>query len=71
MIVYDQVLQRLSDAGWSSYRLVKERQIGNGTLMRIRKGESISTDTLDTICRLCDCQPGDLIHYESDQERAE
>lgn len=70
MIVYDQILQRLSDAGWSQYRLLKERQLGNGTITRIRLGQSISTDTLDVICRLCECQPGDLIHFE-DGERNE
>ena len=68
MIVYDDVLQKLSAAGWSSYRLVKEKKLGNSTITRIRNGESISTDSLDEICRLCHCQPADLIHYE-DGER--
>lgn len=66
MIVFKDVLRKLSDCGWSSYRLRKEGQISNGTISRLRAHQSISTDTLDVICRLCDCQPGDLIEYQPD-----
>jgi len=68
MIIYDDVMKKLSDAGWSTYRLVKEHKMGNSTLARLRKGESVSTETIDTICKLCSCQPADLLHYE-DRER--
>lgn len=64
MIVYQEIWKRLADHGWTAYRLVKEKEMGNGTIARLRSGESVSTDTLDTLCRLCDCQPGDLIRYE-------
>ena len=56
-------MKKLSDAGWSTYRIRKEKVIGNGTLQRIKANQSISTDTIDTICSLCDCQPGDLMVY--------
>ena len=67
MIVFINVLKLLSQNGWSTYRLQKERQISNGTIARLRTGQSVSTETLDVICRLCNCQPGDLIHYEPDK----
>lgn len=68
MIVFDNILQRLSDNGWSTYRLIKEKQISNGTISRLRAYQSVSTDTIDTICRLCNCQPGDIMRYEKDEE---
>ncbi len=64
MIIFVDILKLLRDHGYSVYRLRKDKLIGNGTIMRIRNGESISTDTIATICRLCDCQPGDLMRYE-------
>jgi len=70
MIVFMDVLKRLSEHGWSTYRLQKERQISNGTISRLRAGQSVSTETLDVICRLCNCQPGELIRYEADKEGA-
>ena len=66
MIVYQKVLEKLSDAGYSAYRIRKENLISGSTLDRIRTGLSVSTETIDTICRLCGCQPGELIKYEPD-----
>lgn len=68
MIVFDNILKRLSDNGWSTYRLIKEKQISNGTISRLRAYQSISTETVNTICRLCHCQPGDIMRYEEDEE---
>lgn len=64
MIVFHDIMKRLSENGWSSYRLVNEQIFGNSTITRIRNGQPINTTTIDTICRLCNCQPGDLMHYE-------
>lgn len=33
-----------------------------------RHGEGISWKTLETICTLCNCQPGDLIEYVPEEE---
>lgn len=64
MIVYDGILQKLLDNGWTVYRLIKEKKIGNSTLTRIRRNASITTESIDTICELCNCQPSDIMHYE-------
>ena len=64
MIVFHDIMKRLSENGWSSYRLVNEQIFGNSTITRIRNGQPINPTTIDTICRLCNCQPGDLMHYE-------
>ena len=67
MIIYGDVLKRLAQAGWSTYRLAKEHVLSPSTIDRIRNGQTISTATVDTICRLCDCQPGDILRYEPDE----
>jgi putative transcriptional regulator len=61
------MLKRLSACGWSAYRLVKENQLGNGTITQIREGKPISTTTLNVVCSLCKCQPGELIRWEPDK----
>ena len=71
MIVFGPIMQLLSDAGWSSYRIRQEKILPEGTLQRLRKGQHISTATLDTICRLCICQPGDLLSWVPDEEAGE
>lgn len=70
MIVYNDIFTKLSDAGYSSYRLQKDNIISGSTLDRIRKGLSISTNTIDTICDICECQPGDIISFVKEKGEA-
>lgn len=69
MIVFADIIGLLKQNGWSVYRLKKEKQMGGGVIERLRNRESITTNTIDTICRLCHCQPGDIITYESDDRQ--
>lgn len=68
MIVYHDILQRLAAAGWSTYRIRKEKVLMQSTLTRIRQGKPLNTETINVICRLCHCQPGDLLEYVEDEE---
>ena len=71
MIVFADLLRLLSENGWSTYRLRAEHMISSGTIDRIRARMSISTETVNTICRLCGCQPGDILSYVPDPEEGE
>ena len=69
MLIYKfDVLESLKEAGYNSTRLRKERLLGEATIQSIRKNEMISTKSLDTICRLLDMQPGNIIKYVEDSE---
>lgn len=57
------VLAALKDAGYSSARIRKEKLMGEATLQQLRHGELVSWKTMETLCRLLNCQPGDLIEY--------
>lgn len=67
MIVYHDIMGKLSQAGYSSYRIEKEKLIPGSTMNRIRHNGPISTETIDTICRLCECQPGELLSWIPDE----
>lgn len=71
MIVYNDILQKLSEHGWSTYRIRKEKILPNSVIDRIREGAPITTTTIDTICKLCNCQPGELLNYVPDLEKRE
>lgn len=64
MIVYKDILGQLKRAGFSTVRIRKERLMSESTISRIRCGESISTETIDVICTLLHCQPGDIIEIQ-------
>lgn len=71
MIVYNDILGKLSAAGWSTYRLQREGLISNGSIIQIRTNKPITTTTLNVICGLLSCQPGDLISWVPDTKARE
>ena len=57
------VIAALKGAGYNTYRIRKEKIMGEAMLQKIREGQMVSWTTMDTLCRLLKCQPGDLIEY--------
>jgi putative transcriptional regulator len=62
------VLTRLRDAGYTSYRIRKEKIMGQDVLQKIRRGEVVSPTSLSILCKLLNCQPGDIMEYVEDGE---
>ena len=62
------VLAELKKKGYSSTRIREEKLIGQSYLQQLRREELVSWKTLDTICSLLECQPGDLVEFVSVQE---
>ncbi len=60
------VISALKDAGYSTYRLRKEKLLGEATIQKFRENELVSWENITTICRLLNCQPGDIVEYISD-----
>ena len=60
------VLAALREHGYSSTRIREEKQIGQSYLQQLRHGELVSWKTIDTLCRLLECQPGDIVEYVPD-----
>ena len=61
------VLALLKAAGYPSTRIRAEKLLGQSHVQQLRKGELISWAALNTVCRLLDCQPGDLLEYVADE----
>ena len=61
-----EALKRLKDRGYSQDRIRRDKLIGQATLTQLRHGELVSWKTIDTICALLDCQPGDFLEYVPD-----
>ena len=60
------ILSALKDKGYSTYRLRKEKIIGERTIQKFRNGEIVSSDNLALICKLLECQPGDILIYSDE-----
>ena len=53
----------LKEAGYNTNRIRKEKIMGESMLQKLRSGQLVSWATIDLICDLLDCQPGDLIEF--------
>lgn len=52
------------------YWLAKQTGISHSTLWRLKKGKSVGINfaTLEQICRLLSCQPGDVLKLASEKK---
>lgn len=57
------ILDVLKQNGYTTYKLRKEKIIGEAQIQKIREGELASKETLNKICKLLNCQPGDILEY--------
>ena len=60
------IIPALKTAGYNTSRIRKEHLLGEATLQKFRKKELVSWQNIDTLCRLLNCQPGDLLEYVPD-----
>lgn len=68
-ISYQKLLDKLAEQKWTTYRIRKEKLLGQRTLMGLRKGTGgLDSKTLSKLCKVLNCQPGDLMEYIPDEE---
>ena len=60
------ILSKLKQAGYSTYKLRQDKIFGERTIQKIRNGEIVTAENLATICKLLKCQPGDILEYEKE-----
>lgn len=61
------VISALKSAGYNTNTIRKEKLLSEGTLQSLREGKYISMDAISKICKLLNCQPGDIIEYVDDE----
>lgn len=57
------VLAALKEKGFSTFRIRKEKIMNEGALQAIRENRLVSADNLSKLCKLLECQPGDILEY--------
>lgn len=57
------VLAALKEKGITTYQIRKDRLLSESTVQKLRAGVGVSWENIETMCRLLECQPGDLMEY--------
>ena len=68
MIIYNPLWDTLKRKGMSTYTLRVKMGISGSTIQRLRKNMSVSTNTIDDICRLLNCSISDVVEYVDDEK---
>jgi len=67
-IIYKKnILSELKERGYSTTRLRSERLLAESVVQSLRTGGGISFVSLAQLCKLLDCQPGDILEYTEDE----
>ena len=68
-IIYDKLFNLLKEKGYTTYKIRQEKLIGQATLTAIKKGTGgLDAKTIERLCCVLDCQPGDLMEYAKPEE---
>lgn len=67
LISYARLWETMGQRGATTYTLQVKGGISSSTIRRLKAGESVSTNTLDALCKLLDCTLPDILEYVPDQ----
>lgn len=68
MISYDNLWNVMKKKGITQYTLIKKYKVSPGQITRLKRNESVSTHTIDSFCKILDCEVGDIMRYIPDNE---
>lgn len=69
MISYAPLWATMEKKKATTYTLQVKGQISSSTIRRLKANESVSTNTLEALCKILDCTLQDIIDYLPDEEK--
>ena len=67
MISYERLWKTMELQGATTYTLQVKGGISSSTIRRMKAGESVSTNTLEALCKILDCTLEDIVEYLPDK----
>ena len=68
MISYAPLWRTMKAQGATTYTLQVKGEISSSTMRRLKAGESVSTNTLDALCRILECELSEIVEYIPDKK---
>ncbi len=66
MISYAPLWRTMKKRGATTYTLEVKGGVSSSSIRRMKAGDSVSTNTLDAICKILDCTLSDIVEYLPD-----
>jgi len=68
-ICYNKLIELLKAKGYTTYKIRKENIMSQSAWQKIRTGTGdIDTRTIAKLCKILECQPGDIMEYVPDDQ---
>jgi len=67
MISYEPLWNTMKKKRATTYTLQVKGEISSSTIRRLKADESVSTNTLDALCKILDCTLQDVAEYIPDK----
>lgn len=67
-INYSKLWHMLLDKGMNKEQLKNKSGISSATMTKMSKGESVTLNTINAICEVLQCQPGDILEWVPDNK---
>ena len=69
MISYAPLWATMEKKHATTYTLQVKGEISSSTIRRLKAGESVSTNTLDALCAILECDLSDIVQYIPDESQ--
>ncbi len=66
MISYAPLWETMKKKKATTYTLQVKGNVSSSTVRRLKAGDSVSTNTIDEICRILNCEIDDIMKYIPD-----
>ena len=67
LISYDPLWKTMERLGATTYTLQVKGGISSSTIRRLKAGQSVSTNTIDALCKLLECSLNEVLDFIPDE----
>ncbi len=64
MITYKPLWETMKEKGVTTYTLINKYNISSSTIHHLRHDQGVTTQLIDDLCKILDCNVEDIIKYE-------
>lgn len=69
MMVFDPLWKTMKEKKVTIYALVVKHGISRGTVNKLKHNKNVTLVTIEHLCRILQCQPGDIVAYVEETEK--
>ena len=71
MIAFYKLWDKMNRENITQKELKDKKILSSATIAKMRRNETVNTDSIDKICAYLNCQPGDIMEFEPDNTTAD